>query len=303
MAMITYSQLVEKSIFVENQLIGKKYINHPIQGRFKHYQKIISLLRDNWEANTMDKFWIAFKMEDTGFALKELFEITTILEQVLVIYDSISKESKKYINEKLLTILSGPNFTIDETSKNSAARNYQFELRLASKMIEAQYKKISFAEHPDLLIEEKMRPYSFECKRILGNPERKIPSNIVEAIHQLENYKKGNYAGIVAVDLSPQFEQGKNWLKSKSREEANKFTLNQIESVAWTVYNRVYKVKEAAERGYLVGILLNLSTVYILTGNNEMGWIQEMGILILNKENPDKGLHFSEDFNNLQKYT
>jgi hypothetical protein len=146
------------------------------------------------------------------------------------------------------------------------------------------------------------RPYAFECKRILGNPEKKISSNIEAAIDQLRTNNNAYYSGVVAVDLSPQYEQGKNWLVSKSREEANKIALDSLEQVVTTIYRRMTKVKEAAEEGILVGIILNLSTVYVISTTNELGWLQELGVLLLNKESPVKGAQFFEDVKELQKY-
>lgn len=300
--MITYRQLVDKSIQVERQLFDKKILHKPILGRYKHYQKTISLLRDHWEAKTMDRFWKDYDQGDMGFALKELHELTDIFEQLVYIYDDLSEDSKHFIKEKLPIILSGPNYTVDETPQNSSARNYQFELRLAAKIIAANYKNIAFAEHPDLLVIVDNRPYAFECKRVLGDPESKIPSNIETAIKQLEDNQTDKFGGIVAVDLSTQYEKGENWLSSSNRSSANKFALDELERVAWVIHNRMYKVKQAAKRGYLVGLILNLSTVYVLSENNEMGWIQETGILVLNKENPSKSPQFMTDFEDLQRY-
>lgn len=300
--MITYRDLTNKSKNIEALLLGKGILTSPIVGRYKFYQKVISDLRDNWEAQTIDQFWKKYNGDKMGFALKELYELSDILENIALTYDDLSEESKTFIKNKVPIILSGTNFTVDETPNNSAARNYQFELRLASKFITAKYKNISFAEHPDLLVNVDSRPYAFECKRILGNPEKKISSNVGAAIEQLRTNKNTFYSGVVAVDLSPQYEQGKNWLVCKSREEANKIALDSLEQVVTTIYRRISKVREAAEEGILVGIILNLSTVYVISSNHELGWLQEIGFLLLNQENPLKGAQFFEDFKQLQKY-
>ncbi len=300
--MITYRDLTNKSKKIESLLLGNSILTSPIVGRYKYYQKLVCELSDNWEAQTMDQFWKKFSGDKMGFALKELHELSDILENIALTYDDLSEESKTFIKNKIPIILSGTNFTADETQKNSAARNYQFELRLASKFVTAQYKNISFAEHPDFLIIVESRPYAFECKRILGNPENKISSNIEDAIDQLRT-SDAYYSGVVAVDLSPQYEQGKNWLVSKSREEANKIALDSLEQVVTTIYRRMSKVKRAAEDGVLVGIILNLSTVYVISSTNELGWLQEIGVLLLNKESPVKGAQFLEDFKELQRYT
>lgn len=301
--MITYRDLTNKSKNVEDLLLSKGILTSPIVGRYKYYQKLVSELSLHWEAQTIDRFWKTISGDKMGFASKELHELSDILENIALTYDDLSEESKTFIKNKIPTILSGTNFTVDETPNNSAARNYQFELRLASKFVTAQYKNISFAEHPDLLVTVESRPYAFECKRILGNPEKKISSNIEAAIDQLRTNSNAYYSGVVAVDLSPQYEQGKNWLVSKSREEANKIALDSLEQVANSIYRRMSKIKRSAEDGILVGIILNLSTVYVISSNNELGWLQEIGVLLLNKENPEKGTQFFEDVKKLQKYT
>lgn len=300
--MTTYRNLTSKSKKVESLLLRKGILTSPIVGRYKYYQTMVSNLSDNWEAQTMDQFWKKFSRDKMGFALKELHELSDLLENIAQIYDDLSEESKSFIKSKIPTILSGTNFTVDETPKNSAARNNQFELRLASKFITAKYKNISFAEHPDLLVGVESRPYAFECKRILGNPQKRISRNIEAAIDQLRANSSEYYAGVVAVDLSPQYEKGKNWLISESREEANKIALDSLEQVVTTIYRRMAKVKEAAEEGILVGIILNLSTVYYISSTNELGRLQEHVILFLNKESPVKGAQFLEDMKELKKY-
>lgn len=300
--MITYRELVNKSQKVEKLLLEKGIIDFPIKGRFKYYQNMISSLRDNWEAKTLNQFWNSFKGDEMGFALKELQELSDIFGEVTNFYDSLSAVSKKFVKEKIPIILSGTNFTVDENSANSAARNYQFELRLASKFIHAQYKQIDFAEHPDLLVTVDNKPYAFECKRILGNPENKIQSNIETGLKQLEKNKDKYFSGVIALDLSPQYEQGKNWLIARTREDANSIALDSLEKVANTIHSRIYKVREAATNGYLAGIILNLSTVYVISSNNELGWVQEIGVLVFDKENPSKALQFMNDIQELQKY-
>lgn len=300
--MITYRNLVDKSIKVEKLLLENKIIDSPIKGRFKRYQGMVSSLRDSWEAKTMDQFWKSSKGDELGFALKELHELSDILEQIMASFDSLSDTSKKFIKEKMPIILSGTNFTVDENSANSAARNYQFELRLASKFAQAKYKNIAFAEHPDLLVTVESKPYAYECKRIFGNPETKIQSNIETGLKQLERNKDSYFSGVVALDLSPQYELGKNWLIAKSREEANTIALDSLEKVANTIHSRIYKVREAATNGYLAGIILNLSTVYVISSNNEFGWVQEIGVLVFAKENPSKAMQFLNDMKELEKY-
>ena len=70
-------------------------------------------------------------------------------------------------------------------------------------------------------------------------------------------------------------------------------------------YGAIYKLRkrfdrEAAIDGHLAGIILNLSAVYVISSNSELGWVQEVGILVFDKENPSKAMQFMRDMQELQ---
>lgn len=296
--MLSYGALLEKTKEVEQKLLASGLVTKPISGRFKAYQRMIGELDDAWTQKKMADFYKKGQNDKYGFALKELREMVDIFEQLLVIYGNLSTQNKKELQNRVRQILSGPDFTVDETPANSAARNFQFELRLAAKFIQNGYHDIGFQTNPDLLISVDDRKYGFECKRILGLSERSVIENALKAIKQLDVHKDNYFGGVVAIDVSAQYEQGQKWLKSKTRDTANTYALDELQKYVQYLYNRLKQLREAASDGFVVAIWMNLSTVYVLE-NSELGWIQESGVLVLDKENPN-GKIFVSDFGKMQ---
>jgi hypothetical protein len=299
---ISYETLLEKSKFVKSSLLNKKIIDSSVTGRYCVYENLITQLNEARHNGQLSEFLLKYKKGEVGFALKELRELVDVFEQILVIHNDLSIDSRKNLMKKIKIILGGPNFTENETKDNNSPRNHQFELRLAAKFIQSGLTNIEFKDNPDILIDIDNKQYGCECKRIFSLSERSLIRNTIKAIRQIKTNKDNYYAGIVALDVSPQFEQGKNWLTCNSRNEADTIVLDQLEKYVKYMYNKINKIQSAAKDGYVVAIILNSSTVYLLKDFSDIGWIQETGVLVLDKENKIKAESFLKDFNKLQEY-
>lgn len=297
--MITYKELLTKSTNAVTKLQGLNVLPKDITGRYKYYHDLIRKLDYAYSNNEMMEFLKNNNYGETGFALKELSELAYIFEHIFRAYSFMDTTSRDLLVEKTKVILRGPAFTAQETPNNSVARNYQFELRVLAKLVETGYKDIKLRENPDIKVTIDKRAYDFECKRILSASDKALIYNANTAINQLRDNMGNSHVGIVALDVSPKYEDGKNWLNSPSRQKADSYVLDQLEKKAFTLYGRLQKIQEAGRKNNVIAILLNISSVYKLK-NNELGWINELGILVLDKENPNSAKMFLSDFDSLK---
>lgn len=120
---ISYENLYLKSIEIEKLLQEKGILSMSSQGRFKEYQNEVQRLSLAWKqklANNEDG-----KVEFGGLqvlALKELREIVEIMEPVINMYDFLPENSKKLVQEKLSTILTGATYFMHEGKKHGSKK-------------------------------------------------------------------------------------------------------------------------------------------------------------------------------------
>lgn len=258
--MLVYQKTIDEAEEVVNLLKRHKIINN-LSGRLASYLKIARMIDSSWSEEEKDKFSKKYTNGEAIFALKELIELKDILKAPLSIYPSLSKESKNGLSDKIKKILSGPEFPMGENTKNSFARNYQFELRLASRLIESGYQDIIFGENPDFVVNVKNRQYAFECKRIFGLSEKAIISNTLAAITQLKRSDNQYFGGIVALDVSPQYEKGQNWLTSTSEKSVEDYMTNELARYTFYLNKRIQELSKSASKGILLALMLNISAV------------------------------------------
>jgi len=296
---ISYETLYLRSLEVEKKLIKKGIASTPILGRFKEYQKEIHQLDLAWKNRKENK-----EDDIVSFggiqvlALKELREIVDVLIPVVATFDNLPKNSKAIVKQKINTILTGATYVINERG-NTSARNFQFEFRLAAKLIEAGY-SISFYENPDIVVEIKGKRYAIECKRITGKSSRVIQANIEEGVEQLIKHKANYYAGILALDVSALLDKRMNILTSTSRSAAGNKVLDDIEVMIFRDFKRYQKLRKYSHT-HLVSLFYNFSGSYVIESKNDVGWAQGTGVLIFSEENPIKAKTFGVDFANFRK--
>lgn len=291
---ITYELLYRRSKDVEKALIEIGIIPSNLQGRFKEYQKEVHKLSVKWkerkDKNLDEKVNFGGKQI---FALKELREIIETLTPIIEIYKDLPENSQKIVKLKINTILTGTPYIFNERG-NTAPRNYQFEFRLAAKLVEADY-EIQFFNNPDICVVVKNRRYAIECKRITGKSPRVIQANIESAIDQLIEHKRNYYAGIIALDVSALLDNRTNLLQSTQRELAAKKVLDDIERMLFSGYKRYQKLKKYSH-SHIVALFYNYSGSYVIKNDNDVGWIQQTGVFTFDKENPNKAEKFLADF-------
>jgi Holliday junction resolvase len=291
---ISYEQLYKRSKKIEQHLIKIGLIPTSSRGRFKEYQEEIRVLSDRWKRRkeeNQDEF-VDFGGKQV-FALKELRELIEILTPLIEVYFSLPENSQKIVKQKIKTILTGTSYIFDEKG-NTTARDHQFEFRLAAKLVEAGY-NVHFFNNPDIVVVTKNRRYAIECKRITGKSPRVVQANIEGAVEQLIEHKKNYYAGIVALDVSALLDKRTDLLRSTQRELATKKVLDDIQKMLFSDFERYQKLREYSY-SYLVALIYNYSGSYVITGDNDVGWIQQTGVYTFDKENPRKAKTFMNDF-------
>ena len=266
-------------------------------GRYQRYVKLVSDLDLALKSNQLDAHFEKYGFDKSGFALKELYELTSIIEHVGALFVRSDDEVKKQITSRVKFVLGGPMFTANETHENSRARNYQFELLMATRLLNRGYMDVRFNENPDLTVKIDNRNYAIECKRIIGDFDDLSRKRVSDAITQLHDHRNGYYGGVIALDLSQKYEQGKNWLDGKTREGVEKYALDSLQQDLGSIYGRYPKLKLAASSGLVLGVFASYSGVYVLK-ETEMGWMHEISAMAMS-EAGERMKRWLIDFRNL----
>lgn len=303
--MISYGKLLERSDKCLDFLKCITLKEKALRGRFGDYKKLIKKIWDDIQIGGKDNILDQIDKKGTRngdvalFALKEFYEIIQILEQVSKLYNSTTEPQKEIITQKISLILGGAVYTKDENDNNNEARNYQFELLIASKLYFSGITDITFEEHPDIIVKVGSLKYAIECKRIFGNFETKTLKRAEEALNQICLIKNDIFCGTIALDLSTKYEEGKNLLEGSTKQSIEDFAQRCLEQDLNYVYQKSQKIVKAGKKKYLIGIFGNISSIYALRDKSEMGHLNQIAVLALNKENPIKSINFLKDFNKL----
>ncbi len=293
----TYKELLKRASICSVRLDELSIWPKNKFGRFQFYQRLVGQLDAALEkGNISDFLQVNNQHGDCGFALKQMHELVTIFENVLNLLEIQKKTGEDNTIQKLKFVLSGPNFPREETDKNSAARNYQHELLLASRLFDSGYKDIEFQDNPDILVIVNGRRYGIECKRIIGSSEKTIINSVNTAVEQLEKVKENYFAGIVSIDLSVLYEQGSNFLESGTATTADNFVQSELFEQSQFVRQNSSKLIKSASNGLIVSLFASISCVYVLKPTAEMGWVNEVSVCVLDKENVCRAPIFTKDF-------
>lgn len=230
------------------------------------------------------------------FMLKEVKEFVDAFEILLPRIKKLDRESLKILENNIKYILSGPQFTYEENFDNSRARDYLFEITTASQFIKLGA-NIQFRLHPDVILNTTNNEYMVECKRVLFgiNYLKRLERLAIEACSQLHNSKKstGIKMGIISLDLSSLFEQGRFILKAEDEDKVYIKTQKDMQKVQkFLLDNKI--IQNYATRGLLTGCILNISVVTDV--KNKLGWASQKSILAFSKENPNRAKKFLRDF-------
>lgn len=303
--MISYGDLLKKSetsiLFLEKISLKNKATN----GRFSAYRKLVSKIWDGIQNGGIDEILNCVgkdgekNLTKSYFALKELYEMVFIFENMEGLFEISDDKQKDEIKKRINFILGGPIYTKDENNDNNQARNYQFELLIASKIFASGIKNVSLEEHPDVLAKVGSLKYGIECKRIFGDFEKQSLKRTNEALNQLSLIKNDIFCGIVALDFSPKYEEGKNLVCGSTKISIEDYVQNSLKNDVSFVYSRNEKLVRMAKNKDIVALFGNVSSVYALNDKSEMGHLTEISALTLSKENPIKSEKFLEDFKNL----
>lgn len=299
----SYDDLIRKAVSFNEKLENLSIWPRGKEGRFQVYIKTVTKLNETLKEGKVSDFLSKHnKNGHIGFILKQLYEFTSILNPIFPILNQFSESETKEIRDRLKTSLSGSIFPKDENTRNNGPRNNQFELLLLSRLLNSGYQNVKMLKNPDILVNNYGRSYSIECKRVIGQTNRALVNTINVAIKQIDNnWNSSFFGGVVALDLSTKYEQGNNFLESGSHDSVHNFVQSQLKKDFNFINSNCPKLLESAKCNKILGVLLNISCVYVLRNNLEMGWVNEIAVGTFNKESPINAPIFVNDFSNLAK--
>lgn len=295
--MTTYRELTNKSYELEAK-ITEKLGTVFVGSRYKEYQSVVEALTIAWESKTTASNIKKYPIVKTVSYLRELQELVVILDFIYMRYDRLSQESQNQVLRKLKIVLRGPLLPSGEDSNTNDSRNYQFELRVAAKMAEAKF-GIELNEHPDVLTITNGHDYGIECKRVTGESKSATTRNVVDAIQQLGVYSRNRYGRIVAIDVSKLVDIEEAQISCDTGKEVNDHILNILHRRINDTYGNNQVISNLAIKNKVVALMFTYSGLYILN-NYDMGWVQEIGFMVFNKEHPNKAKICTKDFENLK---
>lgn len=153
--------------------LTKKGFN-PSNSRIIHYIKFLELFISNDDFDPKNNEQDKETFDEMLYVLREVHEL-------MWIYNSFKDVYPEGSDELIKRIIGGQAFARDD--KDTSARNYQFELRIASYFIRANY-IVELQHITDVVAKKSKFKFFIECKR-LSSP-KKIESRIKEAAKQLE---------------------------------------------------------------------------------------------------------------------
>ncbi|MBI5127290.1 hypothetical protein HZA76_02430 [Candidatus Roizmanbacteria bacterium] len=292
---ITYRNLLMKMKKIKKNLIKLKHWKN--SARFDLNINLLEELTLSFENNSLPYFLNQKnKNGECIFMLKEVREFVSVFEILFLYFEKLDKESTQELNNKIEHILSGPQFTSKETFINSKSRDYLFEIVMAAEFFKLGA-EIQFRVHPDVLLKT-ANDYMVECKRILfgDNEFKRLTGLSLEACKQLFNSKKntGIKMGIIALDISSIFEQGRFLLKAKNEREVFYRVQTDMQNLHVILLHN-NRILDYANRGLLTASVLYTSVVTDI-GNKELSWANQKSILAFSGQNPNRARKFLNDF-------
>ena len=205
------------------------------------------LVQKKLEAGKLEEFTVNNEMRwMTTVVFGTLAEFNFIVSNI----DKLLINSHQTVIKKLNEILKMPLMVIDEDANTGSnlGRNTLFELRLASRFVEAGYCPILYKDHPDLLVPTLNMNYSIECKRLFSSES--FENLIKKAIKQLIRFSLRDYPenlGLVAVSISRYYHRGDKKISMESSESLGGFVDN-------TVYEFIQKNKYFIDTAFPLNI-------------------------------------------------
>jgi hypothetical protein len=168
LAVSKYSQRIDEIVewFASKEILVS-------QTRIQRYKRFLDYFKKNNDFIVKNDEDIKI-LEELLFTLREVHELMWIKKGVDV-------TEPKGIDHLLKIIAGGNSFAKDD--KNTTARNYQFELRIASYFLQNGY-KVDLSSLTDVIAKSGNTSFYLECKRL--HSEKKVSTRIKEASNQLK---------------------------------------------------------------------------------------------------------------------
>ena len=146
--------------------------------RIQNYKKFLDKLKNNSD--------FTIKTNDDVLVLEEFLLILTEIHELMWIKKGAEVVEPEGLNKLLEIICGGKYYAYDDA--DTTARNYQFELRIASYFMQSQY-EVDLSKITDVIANRNGISYYFECKRLSSN--KQANKRIKEASKQLKNRLSG----------------------------------------------------------------------------------------------------------------
>lgn len=152
---------------------------HYSKSRINKYKEILAKLAEAQKSNSL------FDIRD-DIKFVEFVNSAQEAEEVISIYRGLSQINSDLFQDRLVKILKGTEFRVDELH-NSHGRDIAFELLVAAKFANSGF-PVDFGTEADLKVEYKNVTLFVECKRIKSR--KKVQRRIKEALKQLHKRYK-----------------------------------------------------------------------------------------------------------------
>lgn len=209
---------------------------HYSKSRINKYKEILSKLADAQKANSL------FDIGEDDITFVEFMNSAQEAEEVISIYRGLSQIDSDLFQDRLVKILKGTEFRVDELH-NSHGRDIAFELLVAAKFVTSGF-SVDFGTEADLKVKYKDITLFVECKRIKS--KKKVQRRIKEALKQLhKRYKTASdpssSKGLLSLSIGSIINPGMKLLTGKTAtdvgEKAEKYNARFIEKYKKYLHN------------------------------------------------------------------
>ena len=176
--------------------------------RIERYASLINDIAKQIETSSSDGL-----SSDSIEHIKALFEYGE-LSTIFHAFKNNAPEGLKYLLEK---IVSGPFSYVDESTKNTSARNFAFEANLGSRLDLADL-PVSFAHSGDVTSEFESKAIYFQCKRLssVKQSRKRVSAACKQIQTDIRKHPGSRAFGYVGLDITKVYDEKDFLLKGAS---------------------------------------------------------------------------------------
>jgi len=275
---------LQTELFDINQWLGS--LGFTNSHRITRYTANIAEIMAKAESSPAEKVYAdIFKDGRVSEILSSIVEAVEFVDTITIL-----REKRVQIPKNLLrNVLSGDPDAAKEDASSNAARNFMFELFIASSFA-ASGIKVTLAE-PDVKLEFEGRRVLIACKRVLS--EKGIEGRMVEAVGQVDKHSSmDGDVGLIAISVTRLINKGDAIWGLNGDEEITPFLTSKLEEIITAQLPSLNLIDSPR----ILGVLFHLATpVYVpLAGYSPAR--HAMAYPLAKKENMDFFRRLSDKF-------